>query len=31
MVRGHNAEVVAFYERLGYAVEDRVCLSKRLT
>jgi ribosomal protein S18 acetylase RimI-like enzyme len=29
-VRATNAGVVAFYERLGYAVEDRVSLGKRL-
>ena len=27
-VRGNNAAVVGFYERLGYAVEDRVSLGK---
>jgi ribosomal protein S18 acetylase RimI-like enzyme len=29
-VRASNAAVVAFYERLGYRVEDRVSLGKRL-
>jgi ribosomal protein S18 acetylase RimI-like enzyme len=29
-VRGSNRGVVAFYERLGYGVEDRVSLGKRL-
>jgi ribosomal protein S18 acetylase RimI-like enzyme len=29
-VRGTNAEVVAFYESLGYAVEDRVSLGRVL-
>ena len=29
-VRASNAAVVAFYERLGYAVEERVSLGKRL-
>ena len=29
-VRGTNRDVVAFYERLGFAVEDRVSLGKRL-
>lgn len=29
-VRGNNAAVVAFYRRLGYAVEDRVSLGKVL-
>jgi len=29
-VRGSDREVVAFYERLGYAVEDRVSMGKRL-
>lgn len=29
-VRASNAAVVAFYERLGYGVEDRVSLGKRL-
>jgi ribosomal protein S18 acetylase RimI-like enzyme len=31
MVRGTNAAVVAFYERLGFAVEDRVSMGKPLT
>lgn len=30
-VRADNAEVVAFYERCGFAVEDRVSLGKPLT
>ena len=30
MVRDTNAGVVAFYERLGFTVEERVCLGKRL-
>lgn len=29
-VRGTNKEVVEFYKRLGYVVEDRVSMSKRL-
>jgi ribosomal protein S18 acetylase RimI-like enzyme len=29
-VRASNAGVVAFYERLGYAVEERVSMGKRL-
>jgi ribosomal protein S18 acetylase RimI-like enzyme len=29
-VRGTDREAVAFYERLGYAVEERVSMSKRL-
>ncbi len=29
-VRGSNAEVIAFYRRLGYAEEDRVSLGKVL-
>jgi ribosomal protein S18 acetylase RimI-like enzyme len=29
-VRSSNAEVIAFYERLGYAVEERVSMGKRL-
>ena len=29
-VRGSNPEVVAFYESLGYAVEDRISLGKPL-
>jgi ribosomal protein S18 acetylase RimI-like enzyme len=29
-VRASNEGVVAFYERLGYAVEDRVSMGKRL-
>jgi ribosomal protein S18 acetylase RimI-like enzyme len=29
-VRGSNTDVVAFYEHLGYAVEDRVSMSKHL-
>jgi 2-phosphosulfolactate phosphatase len=29
-VRGTNRDVVAFYERLGFVVEDRVSLGKRL-
>lgn len=29
-VRASNHEVVAFYQRLGYAVEDRVSMGKRL-
>ena len=29
-VRGSNASVVAFYESLGFAVEDRVSLGMRL-
>jgi ribosomal protein S18 acetylase RimI-like enzyme len=30
-VRGSNKEVVEFYKKLGYVVEDRVSMSKRLT
>jgi ribosomal protein S18 acetylase RimI-like enzyme len=30
-VRSSNEQVVAFYRRLGYAVEDRVSMGKRLT
>ena len=30
MVRDTNPGVVAFYERLGFTVEERVCLGKRL-
>jgi ribosomal protein S18 acetylase RimI-like enzyme len=29
MVRSTNHAVVEFYQRLGYLVEDRVCMSKR--
>jgi ribosomal protein S18 acetylase RimI-like enzyme len=29
-VRSSNREVVAFYERLGYTVEERVSMGKRL-
>jgi ribosomal protein S18 acetylase RimI-like enzyme len=29
-VRASNREAVAFYERLGYVVEDRVSMGKRL-
>jgi ribosomal protein S18 acetylase RimI-like enzyme len=29
-VRGSNTEVIALYRRLGYAVEDRVSLGKRV-
>ena len=29
-VRGSTANVVAFYERIGFAVEDRIGLGKRL-
>ena len=29
-VRASNREVVAFYERLGYRVEERVSMAKRL-
>lgn len=29
-VRSSNAEVIAFYERLGYAIEDRASLGKTL-
>ena len=29
-VRGGNSEVVCFYEKLGFAVEDRVSMGKRL-
>ena len=29
-VRTSNAEVIAFYEKLGYAVEERVSMGKRL-
>ena len=29
-VRTSNAEVVAFYEKLGFAVEERVSMGKRL-
>jgi ribosomal protein S18 acetylase RimI-like enzyme len=29
-VRASNAEVIAFYERLGYVVEERVSMGKRL-
>jgi hypothetical protein len=29
-VRATNAGVVAFYEQLGYAVEERVSMGKRL-
>jgi ribosomal protein S18 acetylase RimI-like enzyme len=30
MVRATNTGVVRFYESLGYAVEDRVCMARRL-
>jgi ribosomal protein S18 acetylase RimI-like enzyme len=30
-VRAGNTEVLALYERLGYTVEDRISLGKRLT
>jgi ribosomal protein S18 acetylase RimI-like enzyme len=29
-VRATNAEVIAFYEKLGYGVEERVSMGKRL-
>jgi ribosomal protein S18 acetylase RimI-like enzyme len=29
-VRATNAGVVAFYEKLGYGVEDRICMGTRL-
>ena len=29
-LRGGNHEVIAFYERLGFTVEDRVGMGKRL-
>jgi ribosomal protein S18 acetylase RimI-like enzyme len=29
-VRSSNAEVIAFYERLGYSIEDRASLGKIL-
>jgi ribosomal protein S18 acetylase RimI-like enzyme len=29
-VRSSNAEVIAFYEKLGYRVEERVSMGKRL-
>ena len=29
-VRGSNTEVVEFYKKLGYVVEDRVSMSKKL-
>jgi len=29
-IRSSNAHVQAFYDRLGYATEDRVCMGKRL-
>jgi ribosomal protein S18 acetylase RimI-like enzyme len=29
-VRGSNRQAIAFYERLGYAVEDVISLGKRL-
>ena len=29
-VRSTNAAVIAFYERLGYAIEERVSMGKRL-
>jgi ribosomal protein S18 acetylase RimI-like enzyme len=30
MVRTSNSKVIAFYERLGYRLDDVVCLGKRL-
>jgi hypothetical protein len=30
-VRTSNRGVVSFYEKLGYAVEERVSMGKRLT
>jgi ribosomal protein S18 acetylase RimI-like enzyme len=30
MVRGSNREAIGFYESIGYALDDVVCLSKRL-
>lgn len=30
-VRASNQGVVSFYEKLGYAVEERVSMGKRLT
>lgn len=30
MVRGANANVVGFYERIGFVVEDRVSMGKRI-
>ena len=30
-VRSSNPEVVAFYEQLGYQVEERISLAKRLS
>ena len=29
-IEGGNSDVVAFYERLGFAVEERVSMGKRL-
>jgi len=29
-VRAHNRDVIAFYQRLGYAIEERVSMAKRL-
>lgn len=30
-VRASNQAVVSFYEKLGYAVEERISMGKRLT
>lgn len=30
LIRSHNAQVQAFYERLGFAVEPRICMARRL-
>ncbi|MBT3363009.1 MAG: GNAT family acetyltransferase [Chloroflexi bacterium] len=30
-VRGGNDSVIKFYDRIGYAIEDRVSMGKRLT
>ncbi|MGI9304320.1 MAG: GNAT family acetyltransferase [Gammaproteobacteria bacterium] len=30
MIRAGNEDVVAFYRRLGYEIEDRICMARKL-
>lgn len=30
LIRSHNAQVQVFYEKLGYAIEPRICMARRL-